>query len=80
MTFASYETLGFESSLYNLPNLTIWHIAGHSTYFLLYFNTLTTIREIHQKNLFFPLNCYSLAICEVTSIEIFSTIYLHCKV
>jgi hypothetical protein len=80
MTFASYETLGFESSLYNLPNLTIWHIVGHSPYFLLYFNTLTTIGEIHQKNLVFPVNYYNLAICEVTLIEIFSTIYLHSKV
>jgi hypothetical protein len=28
MAFASYETLGFESWLYNLPILTVWHIIG----------------------------------------------------
>jgi hypothetical protein len=31
MAFASYETLGFESSLYNLPILTLWHVVGLST-------------------------------------------------
>jgi hypothetical protein len=31
MAFFSYETLGFESSLYNLPILTFWQIVGLST-------------------------------------------------
>jgi hypothetical protein len=31
MAFASSETLGFESLLYNLPILTLWHIVGMST-------------------------------------------------
>jgi hypothetical protein len=31
MAFVSYETLGFESWLYNLPILTLWQIVGLST-------------------------------------------------
>jgi hypothetical protein len=31
MAIASYETLGFDSSLYNLPILILLHIVGLST-------------------------------------------------
>jgi hypothetical protein len=31
MTFASYETLGFEFWLHNLPILMLWCIVGLST-------------------------------------------------
>jgi hypothetical protein len=39
------------------------------------FKTLTMIKAPHQKNFFFPFNCYDLAIREVALAEIFSTIY-----
>jgi hypothetical protein len=31
MACVSYEILGFESGLYNLPILTLWHIVGLPT-------------------------------------------------
>jgi hypothetical protein len=35
MAFASYETLGFESSLCNLPIPTLWHIVCLSSVHLI---------------------------------------------
>jgi hypothetical protein len=62
-------------NLDNLPILSLWHIVGLSTKFLLNFKTLTTIWALHQKNFFFPFNCYNLAIRAVTLNEIFFTNY-----
>jgi hypothetical protein len=44
------------------------------------FKTLKTIKAPHQKNFFFPFNCYDLAIREVTLTKVFSTHYWHSKV
>jgi hypothetical protein len=63
-----------------LPILILWHIVGLPTQFLLNFKTLTTIRDPHQKDFFFPFNCYNLAIRAATLTEIFSKNYWDNKV